>query len=93
MGSGGLNSTSGGGDETFEGGGVQASGEFLFLGFHTWDDGNGEEVFVDLAVEVEDLSDFRVGFFFGEEGGVAFLPEELSGPEEGFYGTRECEYG
>ena len=31
------------------------------------------------------MADFGVGFGFGEEGGVAFLPEEFAGAEEGFW--------
>jgi hypothetical protein len=38
------------------------------------------------------LENFFVGFLFREECGVTFLPEELSGSEERFYGaTKICE--
>lgn len=77
-----LDSAARGWDESFEGSGIQSSCEFLLLRLDTWDNGDGEEVFVDLTVEVEDLSHLSVGFGFGEEGGVAFLPEELARAEE-----------
>ena len=77
-----LDSAPRGWDEPFEGSGVQSSCEFLLLRLDTRDNGDGEEVFIDLAVQVEDLSHFGVGFGFGEESGVAFLPEELARAEE-----------
>lgn len=86
MGCGRLDTPSGGGDESFDGGGVEATCEFLFFGFDAGDDGDGEEVFVDLAVELEDLADFGVGFCLCEVRGVAFLPEELAGSEERLWG-------
>ena len=45
-----LNTTTGGGDETFDGSGVQASSEFLLLGLDTRDDGDGKELLVNTAV-------------------------------------------
>ncbi len=82
VGGGGLDATSRGGDEAFDGGGVQTAGEFLLLGFDTGDDGDGEELFVYSAVQLEDLADLDVSFGFGEMRGVAFLPEELSRSQE-----------
>ena len=82
---GGLDAAPRGGYEPLDGGGVQPAGEFLFFGFDAWDDGDGEQVGVDPAVEVEDLADFGVGFGFGEVCGVAFLPEEFARAEEGLW--------
>lgn len=82
---GGLDSSSGGGDEALDGGGEEASGELLVLGLDALDHGDGEQLLVDSAVEIEDLVDLNLGLGLGEEGGVTLLPEELSGSEEGFY--------
>ena len=79
-----LDTTSSGRDETFDSRGVKPTSKFLFLRLDSWDDGHGEEVFVDLTVEVEDFSDFNVSFCLCQMGGVAFLPEEFPGAEEGF---------
>lgn len=84
-----LDPTTGRRDEALDGGRVEASGELLLLRLDSGDDGNGEELFVDAAVEVENLEDLRVGFGLGEEGGVALLPEELASAEKGFCGAME----
>ena len=88
VGGSGLDSSTGGRDETFDGGGEETSGELLVLGFDSLDHGDGEEFLVDSTVEVEDLVDFGFGFGSSEEGGVSFLPEELSSSEEGFWRRR-----
>jgi len=79
-----LDSSTGGGDESFDGGGEESSGELLVLRLDSLDHGDGEELLVDSSVEVEDLVDFGFGFGSSEEGGVSLLPEELSSSEEGF---------
>lgn len=78
-----LDSSSGGRDESLDGRRVESSGELLLLRLDSRDDRDGEELFVDALVEGEDLEDLRVGLLGGEERGVALLPEELSGSEEG----------
>lgn len=78
-----MDAATGGGDEAFNGRGVETACEFFFFGFDTGDDGHCEELFIDAAVEVEDFEDFGVGFGFGEVRGVTLLPEELAGTEEG----------
>lgn len=80
-----MDATARGGDETFDGGGVETACEFFLFGFDAGDDGNCEKFFVYATVEIEDLEDFGVGFGFGEVGSVALLPEELTGTEEGFW--------
>lgn len=71
------------GYESFKSSGVESSGEFLLFRFDTRYDRDGEEVFVNLAVEVEDMQDFSIGLSFGEVGRVTFLPEEFACAEEG----------
>jgi hypothetical protein len=80
-----LDSSTGSGDETFDSSGVESSCELFLFGFDSGDDGDGEEFFVDSAVQVEDLENFFVGLGFREERRVSLLPEELSGTEERFY--------
>jgi hypothetical protein len=78
-----LDTAARGGDKALDGGGVVASGEFLFLGLLALEDGDGEEVVVDRRVQVEDLEDLLVGLGAREEGSVALLPQELARAEEG----------
>jgi hypothetical protein len=67
-----LDTAASGGDKAFACGGVQATGELLFLRFDTGDDRDGEELLIYLLV----------GLRLGEEGGVALLPKELAGTQE-----------
>jgi hypothetical protein len=81
-----LDTSTGSWDETFDSGRVVTTSEFLLLRLLTGNDRNGEEVGIYFTVEGEDVEDFLVGFGFVEECSVALLPEELSGPKEGFCG-------
>jgi hypothetical protein len=74
----GLDTTAGGGDKAFNGRCVEATSELFLLGLDARNDGDGEEVFIHLAIEVKDLAHFGVGFRFGEICSVTFLPEELA---------------
>ncbi|KAI3476391.1 hypothetical protein L1887_62043 [Cichorium endivia] len=78
-----LDTTAGGGDEALDGGGVVTAGELFLLRLDTGHDGDGEELLVHLAVEVEDVHDLLVGLLERDVGGVALLPEELARAEEG----------
>ena len=60
-----LDTTAGGGDKTLNGSCVESTSELFLLGLDARNDRNGEEVFEYLAIEVEDLADFSVGFRFG----------------------------
>jgi len=82
VGGGSLNATTGGGDEPFDGGGVEATSKFLFFRLDTRNDRNREQLLVYATVEVKDLQDFLVRLFAREVGGMTFLPQELSGPKE-----------
>jgi len=73
-----LDTTARSGDKAFNGRCVESTSELFLLGLDARNDRDGEEVFVHLAIEVEDLAHFGVGFGFGEIGGVTFLPEELA---------------
>jgi hypothetical protein len=86
-----LNTAAGRGDETLNSGCVVSAGEFFFLGLDALEDGDGEDVGIDLFVEVENLQDFLLGFRLVEEGSVAFLPEEFAGPEEGFWESAQAQ--
>ena len=77
-----LNSSSCRGDETLNGGGVVPSGEFLLVRLLSRNDGDGDQVDVDFAVEFQDVQYFLSGFISGQEGAVSFLPEEFPGSEE-----------
>ena len=46
-------------------------------------DGDGKKVSVDLGIEVQDLQHLLLGFWQGGKGGVALLPQELAGADEG----------
>jgi len=50
-----LNTTTRGGYEPFDGGGVEAASKFLLFGLDTGDDRNRKQLLVYTAVEVEDL--------------------------------------
>ena len=80
-----LDTTSGCGDEAFDGCSVKTACKFLLFGFDTGDDGDGEELLVDAAVKIEDLVNFLVGAFFCKMGSVAFLPKEFTCAEEWFW--------
>lgn len=82
VGSSGLDTSAGGGDETFHSGGVITTGKLFLLGLFTGDDGHSEDILVDLSVELKNVEDFLVSIGLVKEGGVAFLPEEFSGTEE-----------
>jgi hypothetical protein len=69
-----LNTSSGGRDESLDSGCVISSGEFLLDRLDTWNNGDGEQVDVDLSVEFKDVEDLGVGLGFVEESSVAFLP-------------------
>lgn len=77
-----LDTTSRGRNESLNGRSIQSTRELFFFGLDTRDDGDCEELFVNPAVEIEDVSDFLIGFGAGEVRGVALLPEELACAEE-----------
>jgi hypothetical protein len=77
-----LNSATGCGNEAFDGGRVQTACEFLLFGFDTRNDGNSKQVLEYAPVQIKDLANLGVGFRFGEECGVALLPEEFTGAKE-----------
>lgn len=82
VGSGGLDTSAGGRDETLYSGGVITTRKLFLLRLFTGDNWHSEDIFIDLSVELENVENFLVSICFVEEGGVAFLPEEFSGTEE-----------
>ena len=82
VGSCGLDTTTRCGNETLDGRCVQSTRELLLLRLDTGDDGHGEEVLKDAAVEVKNVEYLLVGLLLGEECGVALLPEELARAQE-----------
>ena len=54
----------------------------FLLGLGTTDDWNGEQLLVAAGVVLEDLADEAAGVLQVNMGGVAFLPEELTRPDE-----------
>ena len=70
---GGLNSTTVGGNEGFDGGGVETSSKLFFLGLSTLDHGNSQQLFINTSIIIKDFNDFLLGFFLGSESTVTFL--------------------
>ena len=66
-------------DHSFHGGGHGSSGELLILTLDALGHRHGHHVLEDLAVELQDVEHEVFGLLMGLVGGVAFLPEELSG--------------
>jgi len=77
-----LDASSGRRDKALDGGRVQTPRELFVLRLDPRYNGDREELFVHLSVEVKDLAHFRVGFLFRHEGGVALLPQELASANE-----------
>ena len=69
-------------DNALDSGGVVASGELLEFRFLPLDHRNGQELLVDCRVHIEDHSDLGRGLRETGVGSVAFLPQELAGPQE-----------
>lgn len=69
-------------DEALDRGRVEAAGKLLLLRLDTGDDGDGEELLVHAAVQVEDLEHLLVGLGLGLERRVALLPQELARAQE-----------
>ena len=82
VGGSGLDASSSCWDKALNSGCVQTPCELFVLRLDPRDDGDCEELFVHPSVEVKDLAHFRIGFLFRQEGGVAFLPEELASANE-----------
>mmetsp|Transcript_16181 Transcript_16181/g.33201 ORF Transcript_16181/g.33201 Transcript_16181/m.33201 type:complete len:762 (+) Transcript_16181:84-2369(+) len=83
VGRGALDGSAGHGDVGLDGGGLIPARELLLLGLVPRDDGHGEEVLVDAAVQLQRLPDHDVGVVVGCVGRVSLLPEELAGAQEG----------
>ena len=66
----------------FSGGCIVSTSELFLFCLFAPDDRDGQEVFVDLAIEVEDDQDLLLGLVEGRESRVTLLPQELTGPEE-----------
>jgi hypothetical protein len=56
-----LDTTASGGDEALNSGRVVGTGKLLVLRLDTGDDGDGEDLLVNAAVEVENVADLLVG--------------------------------
>ncbi|KAJ8073830.1 hypothetical protein PM082_012108 [Marasmius tenuissimus] len=69
-------------DEALDGRSVKPTSKLLLLGLDARNHRDCEEILIHPSVQIKDLAHFRVGFFFGEMCGVAFLPEEFSCTEE-----------
>lgn len=71
-------------NETLDRRGVVCPCKLLLLILPTRENGDGEAVGVDPAVEVEDVENLFLGIGSSEESRVTFLPQELSRAEEEF---------
>ena len=79
---GGLDTTSGGGDETLDCCCVISSGKLLVDCLGTLDDRNRQQVLVDLGVPLKDLQDLFISLLLGQVGCVTLLPQELTRSNE-----------
>jgi hypothetical protein len=57
--------------------------ESLLVGLLSLDNGNGQQVLVDIGVPVKDLKHLGASCILAKVGSVALLPQELSSTEEG----------
>ena len=73
-------------------GGLRA-GELLLLGLAAAHHGDGQHVFIEIGVAVELLLGFRLGLLGGLMDGVALLPPELTGAQEGAGGLLPADDG
>jgi hypothetical protein len=69
-----LDTSTCGWDKAFDSGGVVGSWELLVDGFGALDNGNSEQLLVDIGVPVQDLQDFGASLLLCKMCGVAFLP-------------------
>lgn len=79
-----LDTSTGRRDKTLDGGGEETTGKLFVHRLDTLHHGHGEKLLVDPSVKIEDLVNFLLRFLTRLEGGVTFLPEELSGSQERF---------
>ena len=66
----------------FDGVGVYGTGEAFVFCLYSADHGHCHELLGEGGVDLLHLEGLFLGFLGGGVGGVAFLPEELGGPEE-----------
>ena len=78
-----LDGTARGLDVRFHRHGPVAASKLLLLRLLARDCGHGQHILVDRPVQIQDGVDFLLSLFDGGERGVALLPKELTGPEEG----------
>jgi hypothetical protein len=69
-----LDAATGRWDKAFDSGRVVSTGEFLLLRLDALENGNSENVGIDLFVQVENVKYLLRRFGFRKEGGVALLP-------------------
>lgn len=85
VGCGTLDSAASGRDIALAGSCEKAASEFLFFGLASLNCWNGEELGVHACVPVKDCQDLGLSSCLSLVRGVAFLPEELAGAEEGLW--------
>jgi hypothetical protein len=67
-----LNATAVLRNEGLDGGGVEATSELLLLGLLTGHDGDGEDLLVHAAVQLQNVQHLLAGLLEGREGAVAY---------------------
>lgn len=85
VGCGALDSTTSGRDIALAGSCEKPASEFLFFGLASLNCWNGEELRVHACIPVKDRQDLGLSSSTGLVRGVALLPEELAGAEEGLW--------
>mmetsp|Transcript_4792 Transcript_4792/g.11378 ORF Transcript_4792/g.11378 Transcript_4792/m.11378 type:complete len:265 (+) Transcript_4792:962-1756(+) len=82
VGRGTLDPSSGGRNERLDGGSVQTASELFFLSLLPLDHRDGEQILVDILVQLEDGQDLLLGLAPVGERRVSLLPEELARADE-----------
>ena len=78
-----LNGPPGNGNVRFDRGGLVSTGKFFLFRLVSLNDGDGQQVFVNTAVQIEGLLDHGVGIVVRGVGRVSFLPQEFAGSQKG----------
>jgi hypothetical protein len=77
-----LNTTAGSRDISFNGGGVETTSKLLLLRLLTLHNRDGQELFVDLRIVIENLQNLLMSTLLSKMRGVTLLPKKFTGTKE-----------